>query len=238
MTFGLLGHGREIPIKFYQRLEEKTLSIKINFSKCWMKLMNTYSKQQTLWRVFQLFCWNFEVWAVLRNVNLVDLENAEKCAYSHNRGCPYRRERASQIWDDLFGYSVSSLVTGWDFNCGPGSKEFATKKEKKKFATGDLHLAFCALERRMRGGIHLPSFGSPLKSRPYVDHCAIPAPAPGGRYAVWRYPLFGPVGSPFSAVPARFSNNNPHFCDCSTFFDCSTVVQHDHRLSLSQYHRG
>ena len=31
-----------------------------------------------------------------RHVNLVDLENPEKCAYSRYRSCPYSRERASQ----------------------------------------------------------------------------------------------------------------------------------------------
>ena len=36
---------------------------------------STYSKMTKLWR---LFCWNFEIWAVQKYENLVDLENPEK----------------------------------------------------------------------------------------------------------------------------------------------------------------
>ena len=51
---------------------------------------------------FDDFCWNFEILAVQRNANLVDIEKSEKCAYSQNakwlfncyRGCRCSRERA------------------------------------------------------------------------------------------------------------------------------------------------
>ena len=45
-------------------------------------------------KMFDKTCF-FAIGAVQKNAQIVDLENAEKCAYSRYRSCPYRRERAS-----------------------------------------------------------------------------------------------------------------------------------------------
>ena len=65
----------------------------------WIEKWN-YSFLQKLWR---LFCWNFEIWAVQRNDNLVDLEKCCEmsiCLLLLLFGCKnrrwYSRERALQ----------------------------------------------------------------------------------------------------------------------------------------------
>ena len=58
--------------KKFIKIWMKNSVFKQNFVKFWM---NNYSKSPKLGRVF---CWNFEVWAVQRNVNLVDLEKCWK----------------------------------------------------------------------------------------------------------------------------------------------------------------
>ena len=49
---------------------KKALSIKISQNFEWI-IIQYYSESSKLWRGF---CWNFEIWAVQRIVNLVDLE--------------------------------------------------------------------------------------------------------------------------------------------------------------------
>ena len=61
----------EIPENFYQIFAEKSQISSKNANEKW----NFIFIPAKIWTVF---CWNFEIWAVQKNANLVDLENPEK----------------------------------------------------------------------------------------------------------------------------------------------------------------
>ena len=63
---------RSMFVKFRQnfiKISKKNTNFHAFFMKIWMNNYSTYSKMTKLWR---LFCWNFEIWAVQKYENLVD----------------------------------------------------------------------------------------------------------------------------------------------------------------------
>ena len=84
-----------------------------------------------LWR---LFCWNFEIWAVQKYENLVDLENPEKNDYlvaivavdTAENGPP-------KVWPNWINYSVVSLAVEqiWAA-CNTGSKTVSSEGKLAK----------------------------------------------------------------------------------------------------------
>ena len=86
---------REILIKFHQNFAEKwpnsLTKVGMKFHFISFHFISFRPKSLTV------FCWNFEVLAVRRQRNLVELEKCfKKWAYSRYRSCRYRRERAPQ----------------------------------------------------------------------------------------------------------------------------------------------
>ena len=61
----------KIPSRFRRKL---ALSIENSRNFDWL-IVQYYSESSKLWRVF---CWNFEIWTVQRNIDLVDLEKCCK----------------------------------------------------------------------------------------------------------------------------------------------------------------
>ena len=71
-------HFFEIPVKFHQNFAENSKLAKFIEKRGWKMELHFHSGKKN-WTVFR---WNFEIWAVQKYENLVDLEKPEKMSTS------------------------------------------------------------------------------------------------------------------------------------------------------------